>query len=276
MRSKGAPTMRASVRTSRVFAIPGTPSISACWPVRITISAWSMACSCPMMTLRISSAPASDPIGILPVSRSFPEMQLLLSFAVPGDGSALSGDAAGRCGNDLVHSFRQSAINWSRGVWLASRLTNPDRESRPERTTGASASVAESRVRYATETRRESRQPHSARSADTCVSAPASFHTRARQNAIRRKHSRFAASEVGQQFHIPAVRERLVGEWLRRSNQYDRSATNRLSTANGFPSRTPIGAHSGPHRERRLFACCHTDVQRFSIARSFSALMYAR
>src|ERR1035438_5157212 len=47
-RPVSTPSTRLRVRTSSVFATPGTPSISACWCVRRVISASSTADSCPM------------------------------------------------------------------------------------------------------------------------------------------------------------------------------------------------------------------------------------
>ena len=42
MRLNSQPSTRASVRTSSVFATPGTPSMSAWWPVKIAMSARSI------------------------------------------------------------------------------------------------------------------------------------------------------------------------------------------------------------------------------------------
>jgi hypothetical protein len=48
------PSTRASVRTRRVLATPGTPSMSAWFPVKMAISAFSMTSCWPMMTLPVS------------------------------------------------------------------------------------------------------------------------------------------------------------------------------------------------------------------------------
>ena len=55
MRLNSHPSTRARVRTSSVFATPGTPSMSAWWPVKMAISALSITSSWPMMTLRTSA-----------------------------------------------------------------------------------------------------------------------------------------------------------------------------------------------------------------------------
>ena len=54
MRLNSHPSTRASVRTSSVFATPGTPSMSAWWPVKMAMSALSTTSSWPMMTLLTS------------------------------------------------------------------------------------------------------------------------------------------------------------------------------------------------------------------------------
>ena len=63
MRLKSAPTMRASVFTRRVFAVPGTPSRSACPSAMSATKTCSTTSSCPTMTLRNSARMCSTVVG---------------------------------------------------------------------------------------------------------------------------------------------------------------------------------------------------------------------
>ena len=63
MRLKSAPTMRASVFTSKVLAVPGTPSKSACPSAKSATSTCSTTASCPTMTLLSSVLMCSTVAG---------------------------------------------------------------------------------------------------------------------------------------------------------------------------------------------------------------------
>ena len=55
MREYSQPSNRASVRTSKVLAMPGTPSMRAWLPVKMAMSAMVAAWSWPMITLATSA-----------------------------------------------------------------------------------------------------------------------------------------------------------------------------------------------------------------------------
>ena len=59
MRLESVPRTCARVRTNKVLATPGTPSMRACWPVKTAMSAWSTASRWPMMTLPTSARAAA-------------------------------------------------------------------------------------------------------------------------------------------------------------------------------------------------------------------------